>query len=161
MRRLLALSAALLLSVATPAFGRSGAEAPTRIQLVSVTVQGKMLADAPPKGLASAGDRFSDRSRLLNAAPQFGRKRGAVVGSDSTTWRYISATTIAIRAKVKLPGGTLTIRGRMRVDDTPGFVLPVIGGSGAYARARGTITVGPLPNGRASNVYRLTYPAAA
>jgi hypothetical protein len=72
---------------------------------------------------------------------QFGRPRNAVVGSDS----YVR-TALAkpgwelVKMKVRLPGGTLRLRARGPVVGAT-IVLRVVGGTGRYARARGTNTL--------------------
>jgi hypothetical protein len=115
------------------------------------------VKDVPPTG-ASVGDSFTEASRLRNAVAQFGRPKGAVVGSDRATTTLISAQAVRMQGTVRLPGGTLTIRGRVTL--RPGSAsVPVTGGTGRFAGARGTVTAAALPDGRsAANVYRITLP---
>jgi hypothetical protein len=135
------------------------AQGPTTIRLVSVGISDR-LRDAPPAG-PSRGDASVQTSRLLNAVAQFGKPKAAVVGRDSATLTLTGPTTAAIAGVATLPGGTLTLRGAMRV--TPGgLVFPVVRGTGRYAGARGTVTVTALAGqNRALNVYRLVYPPSA
>ena len=97
---------------------------------------------------------FRGRFRLLNVVPQFGRKAGAAVGTEHSTLTFRSSTRATISGAVTLPGGTLSYRGAGRIgSSTPN---PVVGGTGRFAGARGTLVVG---NGTSPlNTYRLTLP---
>jgi hypothetical protein len=122
------------------------------IRLRSITV-GSSYSDRAPKG-PSTGDVFRGRFRLFNVVPQFGRKAGAAVGTEHSTLTFTSSTSATIGGVVALPGGTLVYRGAGRIgSSTP---IPVVGGTGRFARARGTLVVG---NGTSPlNTYRLTLP---
>ena len=52
-----------------------------QIKVISVTVS-TVSHDVGPKG-ASKGDTIAYRDKLVNAAQQFGKKKGAAVGSGS------------------------------------------------------------------------------
>ena len=52
--------------------------------------------DVAPKG-ASKGDTVVYRDRLVNAAAQFGKQKGALVGSDAGTLTFTSANTAALQ----------------------------------------------------------------
>lgn len=153
MIRLVAILAAATLVVAPAASARSLAGGPDVlvIKVKSVSDRGE-VDDRPPKGL-SKGDRLHDRSSLLNAERRFGRPSGAVVGHDEVVIVMSSATKGTFRGVADLPGGTIRFRGVMHVSVS--MSATVTGGTGRYARARGTITVGkgdsPL------NTYRLTF----
>ena len=97
--------------------------------------------DKAPKG-ASAGDFVVYRDRLLNAAAQFGKQKGAVVGSDRGKLTYVTADTATFGGTVTLPGGTLELSGAVHRTASGGIVVPIVGGTGKYAYARGTLTVG-------------------
>ena len=114
--------------------------------------------DVAPKG-PSKGDTVTYRDRLLNAAAQFGRKKGAKVGSDSGTLTFTGAHTATFNGKAKLPGGTLTLSGPVYTLQNGDLVIPVTGGTGSFAGVRGTLTVGPGKN-HVPNTYRLN-PAPA
>jgi hypothetical protein len=120
------------------------------IRLVSDTtsVRGR---DVAPKG-PSVGDSVFSTSRLRNAVAQFGRARGAIVGSDRGTARLVSATRATVDGVASLPGGTLHFRGRLR------STIPVVGGTGRFAGARGTLRVTATSRrDTALNVYTLTF----
>jgi len=122
------------------------------IRLRSVTVASS-FKDPLPTG-PSKGDVYSGRFRLLNVVPQFGRAAGAAVGTEHSSLAITSRTTAVTHGVVSLPGGTITYGGRGRLGSSA--PIPVLGGTGRFAGARGTLTVG----GGASplNTYRLTLP---
>lgn len=117
------------------------------------------VTDKKPKG-PSAGDRSVETTKLLNAVPQFGKAEGAVVGHDKATIVLKSRTSATMTGVTYLPGGTLTVRGRLTPDPRGGVIAPVVRGSGTFKGARGTIwivrTTGPT---RVLNVYALRYSA--
>ena len=122
---------------------------------MSVTVSA-VSHDVAPKG-ASKGDTIAYRDKLVNAAPQFGKKKGVEVGSDSGTMTFTGPHTATFRGKAVLPGGTLTLSGA--VYTTPaGLVVPVTGGTGAFAHVHGTLLVGSGSK-RVPNTYRLVQPS--
>ncbi len=137
----------------------SGAERalpPNVIRLVSLTTSSD-TTDRPPAG-PSAGDSETSTSRLSNAVAQFGKPKGAVVGKDSGTARYGRAGA-TLNLLTRLPGGTLRVRGAIVLLNNA-FVAPVVGGTGAFAGARGTLRVtGTGEPKRALNIYVLEYPA--
>jgi hypothetical protein len=145
-------------ALALPAAGSARADATLVIRLVSVTTSTR-VDDRPPRG-PTAGDKVFSTSRLRNAVAQFGKPRNAVVGSDRGTLTLTSANSVRIDVTARLPGGTLRVRGPLRTLANGGQRYPVVGGTGRFAGARGTVTVRPLSGAgqRASNVYRLTLP---
>jgi len=155
-----ALIAVLLLALPAQAGDRSQAKTQT-IRLVSRAVTVTVTFDRPPKGSANKGDQVTVTSRLTNAVRQFGRPMGAVVGSDLAVVTIVSNTALSlrerIRAAVKLPGGTIRIDG---VTTESKRTVRVIGGTGAFAGARGTCEIRNLePDGDpALNIYRLRFP---
>jgi hypothetical protein len=157
-----ALAAAALLALsAAPA--AAAATAPKVIKLVSIGTSDKAV-DAKPKG-PSAGDTDVATSRLVNAAAQFGKPRGAVVGNDYSKQVLTSAKSGRVTGWAKLPGGKLTINGPIKVFGDGRISIPVTAGTGAFAGAAGRVEVYSLgladhPDWFA-NVYYLTYHATA
>ena len=154
----------LLLAVPAHAGHRSDSKTQT-IRLISHTVSKKTLRDSPPKNEVNVGDKTWSKSILRNAVAQYGRRKGAVVGSDvgiiTVTSCSCTGTVKSARGRVKitatLPGGTLRVAGTV----TASFEgAPVVGGTGDFAGARGTLEVRSLePDGDpALNVYRLRLP---
>jgi hypothetical protein len=135
------------------AFAPAALAQTTTIKVRSETVVLKQH-DVAPKG-ASKGDTIVQSDRLVNAAPQFGKKTGAVVGSDSGTLTFTSKHTATFAGTTRLPGGTLTLQGAVYSKTDGSTVFQVTGGTGKYAGMHGTLTVGPERN-HVLNTYRLT-----
>lgn len=159
MRWTFALSLAVLL-LALPAQSALSSDSRTQtIRLVSITTSVSVVRDGAPKGEPNKGDVIRARSTLRNERAQFGKPKGAVVGSDVGTYTLLSATLGDVKVTVKLPGGTLRAAGRIR-DGVPNQTIRVTGGTGTFAGARGTLATSPLnaSGNRALNVYRLQLP---
>ena len=150
-RRLLLV--AVLAFVALPAV--TAAAVTQQIKVISVTVS-TVSHDVGPKG-ASKGDTIAYRDRLVNAAQQFGKKKGEAVGSDSGTMTFTGPHTATFQGKAVLPGGTLTLSGPV-YSTTAGLVVPVTGGTGVFAHVHGTLLVGSGSK-RVPNTYRLVRPS--
>ncbi|HZO98353.1 MAG TPA: dirigent protein [Gaiellaceae bacterium] len=127
------------------------------IQVTSVALSVKQT-DRAPKG-TSRGDTIVFRDRLVNAAAQFGRPKGAVVGSDRGTMTFTGAHTARFSGRAVLPGGTLRLEGKVVPLAGDSLAIPVAGGTGRFAKARGFLLVGPGEK-RALNTYSLTLPSA-
>jgi hypothetical protein len=109
------------------------------------------------------GDRFAFTDRLFKWA---GTKRGARVGrvEGLCTFTKIS-TSSGFRATAQcdatffLPAGQVAIEGFISFTEGPlNFVVPVIGGTGAYSNARGTVRIRDLGNGdtgKSNNEFHL------
>jgi hypothetical protein len=151
----------LVAAVAVPVSAAAAtAQAPMTIQLISVATSDR-VNDVPPRG-PSRGDTSNQTSRLLNAVPQFGKPRNSVVGRDRATITLTGPSSGRIDGVTTLPGGTLVVRGAMRLQPGGGIVFPVVRGTGRYAGARGTVTIlGSSDPLRAVNVYRLVFPPKA
>jgi hypothetical protein len=147
--------------LALPAQVAQSTDSATRtIRLVSLTVNSRLVVDRPPKGAPSKGDVVREESILRNAVPQFGRPKGANVGSDVAIFTVTSARPVRmnVRVTVKLPGGTL--RGRARITGTAIPGIRIVGGTGIFAKARGTGTVRDASGSARGvlNIYRLQLP---
>jgi hypothetical protein len=157
----------LLLAIALAAGAASGSapgQSDSRrlvIRLISEDSFGS-ANDKAPKG-PSPGDTAVSKGVLRNKVAQFGKPAGAIVGRDRATYTIVSTSVYRIDGVATLPGGTIVTRGRVRQVASTGAVAPITGGTGRYARARGTITGtsgGGTATGaiRSTNVYRLTLP---
>jgi hypothetical protein len=151
--RLIAAAALLAAAAAAPA----AQAAKLTFKVTSVTVS-LTPTDRAPKG-TSKGDTIEYRDRLVNAASQFGRAKGAVVGSDRGTMTFTSAHTAIFSGVAVLPGGTLELKGKVVPLSGKRLAIPVAGGTGRFAQARGYVVVGPGDK-RALNTYMLTLPSA-
>jgi hypothetical protein len=156
MRVVLTLAAAAALLV--PAAVQARATEALVIKVTSVSTSLK-THDATPKG-PSKGDTVVFRDNLLNAAAQFGKKKGVKVGGDRGTMTYTSDHSARFLGKATLPGGTLTLKGQvLAAPDGKSLVIPVTGGTGRFKGARGAVLVGPGAK-RSLNTYTLTLPLA-
>jgi len=125
------------------------------IAVTSVSISIKPT-DVAPNG-ASKGDTVVYRDRLLNAKAQFGRAKGAAVGSDRGTMTFTSAHAATFSGVAVLPGGTLRLEGKVAALPNNALAIPVTGGTGRFAKAKGFVLVGPGSK-RALNTYALTLP---
>ena len=133
------------------------------IRLIATTKPGSIwVRDVPPRtirtGQYTEGDTIGSADILRNALAQFGKPKGAVIGSDRSILTVTSPTRALIHTQVKLPGGSLRIEGRFTFGTTKAIVLPVVDGSGAFAGARGSTTITQLSGRRSLNVVRLRLP---
>ena len=99
--------------------------------------------------------RMTDK--LYNLVPQFGRPKGALVGSDSGTLKKAGHISFSFSGVARLPGGTLNVRGQV-VGGESVSNLNIAGGTGRFAGARGVVVIREMSGGqgRASNVFHLT-----
>jgi Dirigent-like protein len=120
--------------------------------------------DRPPKGIArgqfSAGDVLILHDRLINLARQLGRPKGATVGVDEATLTFTSNTNAKLVGSATFPDGSVRFRGSVSANAKGTLVMSVIGGTGAYARARGTVSEPATDSNPANarNTYRLSLP---
>jgi len=146
---------ALLVAVVAAVLAAPAAQAGRLTFAVTSVGLSSKRTDLLPKG-TSKGDTIVMRDRLLNTKAQFGRAKGAAVGSDHGTMTFTSAHTARFSGIAVLPGGTLVLKGEVVVL-TAGLAIPVIGGTGRFARAKGYVLVGHGSK-RVLNTYALTVP---
>ena len=148
--------------VAVPA--QAGLHTPSAtltIRLTSTAADARFLIDRVPKGYPNTGDVVRETSTMRNAIAQFGRPKGAVVGHDTWLVTFVipPLTKLEVKATARLPGGTIRAAGTISGVQTTG-TLHVVGGTGSYAQARGTVSMRNLntSGSRGLNVYRLQLP---
>jgi hypothetical protein len=161
MLRAAVLLASVSLVMALPAAGSEAAVAKSVTIRVLVMPVTRTIKDVPPKtfkvtGEWSKGDTFSGTSILRNAVSQFGKPKGARVGTSSFTDIALSSQMVRTDGVARLPGGTLHIRGVAPIGPT--VKLPVVGGTGIYAGATGVVEGRHLANGDTLDVCRLQVP---
>lgn len=131
------------------------------IRLIGSAAGSRYLVDHAPKGYPNKGDVVRERSTLRNAVAQLGRPKGAIVGSDVwiTTIVIPPFGKIDVKAATTVPGGTIRAVGTVTAGRTTGS-FRVVGGSGRYAGARGTLSLRNInaSGSRAVLVYRLQLP---
>ncbi len=118
-----------------------GAAGPTTLSFLDVSVRSTPAFDA------GHGDpRPGDRVFLTDALYGWhGSHRGARAGSVVSTLTFMSSfgrrgATVDLAGQLFLHGGSLRVEGVVQVLPGPNhFVLPIVGGTGSYAGARGTV----------------------
>jgi hypothetical protein len=83
------------------------------------------------------GDRFFSHDKVYTWR---GLKRGPQVGTADTSFVVLGQNLGEVSGLASLPGGTLAIEGQVSFT-TLTSTIPVIGGTGRYATARGEVTV--------------------
>jgi hypothetical protein len=104
--------------------------------------------------VTTPGDRVDFVDVLLNTAPRFGKGSNEQIGSDKGTMTFTSSTTATMKGIATLPDGTIHFEGDVTVLPNNRVTVPVIGGTGSYAHASGTLLVGSGA-ARATNTYTL------
>jgi hypothetical protein len=104
--------------------------------------------------VTTRGDRVDFVDVLLNTAPRFGKGTNEQVGSDKGTMTFTSSNTATMKGIATLPDGTIHFEGDVTVLPNNRVTVPVIGGTGTYAHASGTLLVGS-GSARATNTYTL------
>jgi hypothetical protein len=127
------------------------------IEVTSLTTQVK-AHDLAPKGKPNKGDRIDFRDLLLNRKPQFGKKKGKAVAYDVGTMTYLTKTRIEIDAVATFPGiGKIHFAGPFATRRDGLTVVPIVGGTGGFEGATGTVTIGQGATS-APNIYVVTVP---
>lgn len=114
------------------------------IRLTSSPSGYEHFEDRPPYGVDSKGDFLRAGSILRNAAPQFGKPKGARVGTDDFLIKYVSAKRQLVRGRTRLPGGVIRVETVVPAG-APAPIVPVSGGTGVFDGARGTLESRALP----------------
>lgn len=98
------------------------------------------VVDLPPKG-DSQGDQFPFSNLLFNASntSQVGRDQGNCIRTNPARGEWQCSWTN------KLANGQITVEGPFY--DTKDSVLAITGGTGAYARSRGSMELKARPGG--------------
>ena len=118
----------------------------------------KTLVDKAPLGdTPSKGDVIRRTLKLVNSGRQFGKVSGARVGSAVQTYTFTSGRKATVAQLATLPTGTIRTRG---IADLQGFqqTWRIVGGTRAFAKARGTFEMTPIPNGSQGQAYYLELP---
>lgn len=115
--------------------------------------------DLTPKGRENKGDWISYKALLLTVGPLFGKKhKNQPVGFEAGTQTYTNATDARVRGKSTFPGqGTIRFRGKMKELRNGMISVPVVGGTGKFAGAKGVLLIGP-GQVQSVNTYRLRIP---
>jgi hypothetical protein len=154
-----ALAVLAVLAAALGASAASGLSSPKTFSLLDISsndvqpINGFTFNRAP-----QGGDQFAIKDDLYKWA---GTKKGARAGHVKGIGTFLTGfgsdftqnATVLFTAQAFIQGGSILVEGyaTQRADGPSTFVLPIIGGTGIYANARGTITVRNLGNGQGNN----------
>jgi hypothetical protein len=130
-----------------------------RILITPVT---RTFTDVAPKthattGEFTKGDTLKGTSILENATRQWGKPKGARIGTDRFVETALSPQRIMFDGVSSLPGGTVHARGVMR-EVAGKLTVAVVGGTGVYTGATGVIEGSHLPSGVTLDVAHLVVP---
>lgn len=159
MLRAAVLLASASLLVALPAAISDAAS--TKSVTIRVLVQPvtRSIKDVPPKtlnlGEYSKGDTIIGTSILRNYVRQFGKPKGARVGTSHGVTMALSSQTARTDAVARFPGGTVHARGEGEIGPTTR--VPIVGGTGVYAGATGVVEGSHLASGVTLEVLRLRF----
>jgi hypothetical protein len=143
--RALLLLTSVVVFVLLPAVGQARSARTMDVKVVSVL-----------SGYSVSGTSLRMTDKLYNLVPQFGKPKGALVGSDSGTLKKTGTISFSFRGVARLAGGTLTVKGRV-IGGEPVSNLTVAGGTGRFAGARGIVVIREMRGkGRAANIFHLT-----
>jgi hypothetical protein len=130
----------------------AGAVAGSSLDLTFKTVQGPTGAHPhPPAG--GVGDTYVSSLKLKNPGiAQFGKGRHDPVGTmqftytirkQCTSFETTCVATADFDTVTSLPGGTVVANGTALPIATPTITIPVVGGTGRYTGATGTVSISP------------------
>jgi hypothetical protein len=158
MRRAAVLLASASLAMAVPGAVSDAGNAKSLTIRVYVTEVTKSVKDVPPKTLTlgneyTKGDTVRGTETLRNAARQFGRPTGAPVGADRYVVVAVAYQELRVDFVTKFPGGSVHAHGEGVHGSKP--EVPIVGGTGLYTGATGSIEGQHLANGLKLNIYRL------
>ena len=147
----MAVLSTLALLTASPA---SSQREPQVIRVLSVGRHFYPIERLHEHRLPQIGDSYALGGSLYAWA---GQKRGKRVGRFEGQVTVVSRRRGHMSATETLPGGTLAVAGGMPLFEVPVARLAVIGGTGRFAGARGTLTVRDVggPDDKAALTFRL------
>jgi hypothetical protein len=132
------------------------------IKVTSVTTQNRAYSQSPK--VRTVGDRIEFANDLRNTAPRFGKRANAKIGTDEGTITYTSKTSARMEGVATLPDGTILFKGQVTVLPNNTVTIPVVGGTGSYEDASGSLLVGAVMTAKgakqAQNTYRLLIDSA-
>jgi hypothetical protein len=158
MKRLpLLIAAAVAASATGLVFAITGSAKPPAqgrvIHVIERQVQ-ETFVDNPPKNKTSQGDEFVFRGKLFDTS-------GKRVGSDGVSCLLLQVTrkrqTANCTAAIFLPDGKISVVGGVHFHGgAQTFTLPVVGGTGAYVGAQGTLVIKQLNSNKSDLTITLT-----
>lgn len=156
--RPLALSLVVASLAVTPSAQASRHSRSTSVRVISVR-EGRssvVLSNVVHVATPRAGDELLSSATLVNSAPQFGLPVGGVIGSVYLAITLTSAQQALVDGIAMLPGGTVSFAGHLTTAESVVTTFAVDSGTGGFANARGTFTLGT--GSSAPWVFRLSLP---
>jgi hypothetical protein len=106
---------------------------------------------------AVEGQRANARqAKAENRRRQFNKPKGVDVGTDRYVIIGLALQKVRVDFVTSFPGGTVHAHGEGKRPSKP--EVPIVGGTGLYAGATGSIEGQHLANGEKLNIYRLRVP---
>ena len=136
-------------ALALTAGGIADAATSTTISAKATQTSFKVIKDVPPKG-PSKGDVYQFTEKLSQGGKQ--------IGSDKVTLTVISNTKATADGIFTFKTGALHVHGTVPNQPTPGktFPVPIVGGTGAYKGAHGTLDVTTTKGNTSTEVFHFT-----
>jgi hypothetical protein len=154
MRALIAFGTTAVAALAVAVTSASGINRPQTFSLLEIDQSDQSTnIGFDFQRLPRPGDRFAFKSSLYNWA---GKMRGARIGHDEGICTFIRVAgnernpsiDAHCAAGIFLPAGELLVEGIVHFREGPSrFEVPIVGGTGAYANARGFIRIRDLGTG--------------
>jgi hypothetical protein len=159
--RAAALLASLSLVAALPAPASDTAAARSVTIRVLVTPVTRSFRDVAPKthgttGAYTKGDTLRGTSIFRNAVRQFGKPKGARIGTSRFVFTALSPRRFRFDGVSRFPRGTVHSRGVVEVEGHP--KVPIVGGTGLYTGATGVVESPLLGKGVLLDIIRLQLP---
>lgn len=157
---------ALLCTVFAAFIGATVAGAATPLHFTLRTMQGPTSVASAGRASSAVAETYLSTLTLLNAgAAQLGKPAWAQVGTmrfsyvprkHCTAYGTVCDKTADFSSVSVLPGGTVLASGVGLSIANPTITIPVVGGTGRYAGASGTVTISP--SSTKVSIYRLELP---
>jgi hypothetical protein len=137
-------------ALAVTAGGIANAATSTTITVSAVQTSSKIIKDTPPKGQINPGDKFQFTEKLLQKGKKIGTDK--VVITDEAGNKALADGVFTFKA------GTLHAHGTIPFPPPNGkaFKVPIIGGTGAYKGAKGTVTVTQKSQNTSVEVFKFS-----
>lgn len=128
-------------AVALATSGVASASTGMTVTVRAVPISSKILKDTAPIGSTNPGDKMVFTEKLMQNNKKVGTDR--VVQTFQLNKLPIDGVWTFTSGKK----GTLHVHGTISMSNPNGINLPVVGGTGAFAGKKGTLTVTPGPSG--------------
>jgi hypothetical protein len=136
-------------TLAVTAGGMANAATGTTITVTAVQTSSKVIKDLPPKGQINPGDKYQFTEKLL--------QNGKKIGSDKVTIADEKGNKAIADGTFTFKAGTLHAHGTIAFPPKNGHLqVPIVGGTGAYEGAHGTLDVTEKNQNTSIEVFHFT-----